>query len=832
MKYIRILLLSTLTIGLLACSSAKKSTQSKNKKSRKNQSEVVAAPPKTPSKDPVPLNSFFKEGAPVKTQGLVNVYVAPDSRYYIEIADSLLGKDLLIVNRISKSAAGFRQGVSFYAGDHINNNMIRFEKGAKNKLLIRKIMEREISKDSTKEMYEAVMRSNLHAIMANLDIKALTKDSVKGDQSYLIDITDLINSENELFTFNKYYKDAYKITRLQSDKSYIESIRTYPKNTEFRAVQTFTAQNNETVTFELNSSLILLPDTLMTPRYFDERVGYFADYKIDFDRDPQGVKATRMVKRWRLEPRQEDMEKYKNGELVEPEKPIIFYIDPATPAKWIPYLMQGVNDWQTAFEKAGFKNAIMAKRAPSREEDSTWSLEDARFSAIVYKPSAVADASGPHISDPRTGEILESHINWYHNVMSLLHDWYFIQCSPLDTGAQKMTFDDELMGQLIRFVSSHEVGHTLGLRHNFGSSFTTAVENLRNSEFLKEHGHANSIMDYARFNFVAQPEDRIPRELLFPRINIYDNWAIEWGYRLFPEINDPIAELPKMNEWVIEKLKDNRLWFGTETNPNDPRSQAEDLGDNQMKANELGIKNLKIVVANLSKWTKVPDADYENLKSTYNQVVTQYLRYTGHVAKWIGGIYETPKRVEQAGDIYVFVEKAKQKEAFDYLNKNIFETPDWLLSNDIFAKTQILPSSVMNTIHTSAIRAMINVRVLRNLSSAELVLGKEAYTLADYFGDLNKTIFKPGKTDAYRRNLQKVYISTLLDMVPELKALLVVKDNTTALTRPSGDSSDITAFVIYQLKGLQKQLKTMSGTDAMTKAHYEYLSELIKTKLE
>jgi hypothetical protein len=331
----------------------------------------------------------------------------------------------------------------------------------------------------------------------------------------------------------------------------VEGVRSYPINIEITAVKTYSrsatpptaggggggggaATQGGNMTVEINSSLVLLPKTPMQPRYFDPRVGFFAMGYTDYDLNPQGVKSISMVKRWRLEPKEEDMEKYKRGELVEPKKPIIFYIDPATPAKWVPYLIQGVNDWQVAFEKAGFKNAIIAKRAPTKQEDSSWSLDDARNSAIVYKPSSVPNASGPSISDPRSGEIMESHINWYHNVMELLRDWYFIQCSPLDPEARKMVFNDELMGQLIRFVSSHEVGHTIGLRHNHGSSSTVPVENLRNKSWVEANGHTPSIMDYARFNYVAQPEDKISQVGLFPRIGDYDKWAFAWVYKLFP----------------------------------------------------------------------------------------------------------------------------------------------------------------------------------------------------------------------------------------------------------------------------------------------------------
>jgi hypothetical protein len=358
-------------------------------------------------------------------------------------------------------------------------------------------------------------------------------------------------------------------------------------------------------------------------------VGYFTSQQItDFDRNPQGVERIRYIRRFRLEPKPEDMEKYKRGELVEPVKPIVYFIDPTTPKKWVPYLILGVNDWAKAFEQAGFKNAIIAKEAPSKDKDSTWSLEDASHNAIVYKPSDIANASGPSIIDPRSGEIMETHINWYHNVMSLLRNWYMVQTAAVDPQARKMVFDDELMGQLIRFVSSHEVGHTLGLRHNFGSSSTVPVEKLRDKAWVEATGHTPSIMDYARFNYVAQPEDKIEQIGLFPRIGDYDNWAIEWGYRLFPQFNSPEAEIGYLNKWTIDKVKNQRLWWGDgEGNRDDPRSQTEDLGDNAMKASSYGIKNLQRIMPKLPEYTKLPDEDYEGLREMYNQVTGQFGRY-------------------------------------------------------------------------------------------------------------------------------------------------------------------------------------------------------------
>ena len=788
----------------------------------------------TKTKSPVSITSFFKK-EPVKTQkGIISIHFSKD-RYYFEVPDSVLNQDLLVVGRISKGAAGARASMIGYSGDHISTNMIRFEKGVNNKIHIRRILVREMSKDSTQAMYESVMRSNLQAILASFEIKSYSADS----SSFLIDVTDFFNEDNEFLFFSKNVKKALGLQKMHPDKSFVNKMSVYPENVEVSVTKTYSTESGTApytisgmATFELNASIIQLPKNLMTARYFDPRVGYFATGYYDYDQHPQGVEMVRMITRWRLEPKPEDMEKYKAGELVEPQKQIVYYIDPSTPEKWVPYLMQGVDDWEPVFRKAGFKNAIVAKRAPTFEEDSTWSLEDARYSAIVYKPSTIPNASGPHVGDPRTGEILESHVNWYHNVMSLLHDWYFIQCGAVDTGAQKMIFDDELMGQLIRFVSSHEIGHTLGLRHNFAATYAYPVEKLRDREFLKEHGHTASIMDYSRFNFVAQPEDKIERELLFPRIGEYDNWVIEWGYRRFPEIDNPIKELPKLNEWTIERTKNPLCWFGRENNPDDPRCQSEDLGNNQMEANTYAIKNLKIITKNLTAWTKEENEGYSNLATMYSQVETQFLRYALHCSKWIGGIYENPKTVEEEGVVYEFVEKSKQKEAFKYLNDNVFITPEWLLAPEIYALINTDGQKTMNRIHNSVMNAIVNPRVMRNLINAENTLGNKAYTLTEFFNDLDNAILKEsgGKASLYKRNLQRAYVDALLKCVIQFGKPKPATPG--ILTISTSDYSDASSFAIYQLKNLQKRFQNATSSDPLTKAHYLYLVEYIKSNLE
>ncbi|MCK7553723.1 zinc-dependent metalloprotease [Chitinophaga sedimenti] len=596
-------------------------------------------------------------------------------------------RDIMAVSRISKASVDMRNGASGLVGDQIGESVYRFERGSGDRIFLRRISYTEYTKDSTSDMAKAVTLNNVQAIAMSFPVAAYNNDSTAA----VIDATEFLNSDNNILYFeNDKLKQRAGMGAQQNDRSYVESVKIYPTNLEVKAVKTYAAGMNPThsnYTVELNASLVLLPEVPMKPRIMDERVGYFTSSHRDFDVHPQSVKVISYAVRWRLEPKPEDEQRYLKGELVEPKKPIIFYIDPATPKKWVPYLIAGINDWNKAFEQAGFKNAIIGLEAPTKEQDSTWSLDDARNSAIIYRPSAIANAMGPNVNDPRSGEILESHIFWYHNVMSMLQKWYLVQCATSDPRARKPVIDDALMGDLIRFVSSHEVGHTLGLRHNFGSSSTVPVEKLRDKKWLEQHGHTPSIMDYARFNYVAQPEDNIGTSGLYPRINDYDKWAIEWGYRWRPQYKDEWEERTALTKIVSDSLKNNhRLWFGGEMEPDDPRCQSEDLGDDAMKASEYGIKNLKRIVPQLIEWTKIPQEGYKELEDTYSQVLAQYGRYLGHVSKNIGGIYDTYKVAADAGPVFVPVEYEKQKRAMKFMTDYFFKTPEWLNSRDIFER--------------------------------------------------------------------------------------------------------------------------------------------------
>lgn len=800
---------------------------------------VNTAKPK--DKKPEKIQPFEKviTSKAVSDEGIITVHKVED-KYYFEIPDKALKKEFLVVTRLTKAGAEMRMGTVGYAGDQISQNVISFEKGPNDKVFLRSISYVDYAKDSTSAMYKTVMRNNVNSIEQAFDIKAFGKEK----NSTVIDITDFINADNDVVSFDTRFKKGFRVGAFQKDKSYVNFVKSFPTNIEINTTKTYNRSAGEAspipgapkpevsgnYTVEVNSSIILLPENKMQARYFDPRVGYFTVGYTDFDENPQGVERVSLVKRWRLEPKAKDLEKYKRGELVEPEKPIVFYIDPLTPKKWIPYLIQGVNDWQKAFEKAGFKNAIYAK-VPNAKEDPEWSLEDARFSAIVYKPSDVPNASGPSIADPRTGEILESHINWYHNVMKLLNDWYFVQASPNDPRARKVDFDDELMGQLIRFVSSHEVGHTLGLRHNFGSSSTVPVENLRNKAWLKANGHTPSIMDYARFNYVAQPEDNVGEAGLMPRIGDYDDWAIEWGYRRFYNYNSPEKEKAHLNKWVMEKLQNPRLWFGTETNPYDPRSQSEQVGDNPMIAGKYGVKNLQRIMENIEAWSTKPNEDYSSLNNRFTQVSGQFARYLGHVSKYIGGVKETPKMVEQKGAIYELVSKSEQKEALKFLSENVFTTPNWLLKTSVLTKIDKSPVEVVENLQKTVLNRVLSEGVLNKLYEGES-LDANAYAVYDYLQDIKNSIFSElkssSKIDIYRRNLQKNFVETLIARTQ------ASKPSTGRNAENVSDNSDVkslTRGVLREIKA-DASKKAQNAQDAVTKYHLEDLVYRIDKALE
>ena len=519
--------------------------------------------------------------------------------------------------------------------------------------------------------------------------------------------------------------------------------------------------------------------------------------------------------------------------MVEPKEQIVYYVDRATPEQWIPYIKQGIEDWQVAFEEAGFKNAIIAKDPPSKEEDPDWSPEDVRYSVVRYLASPIPNANGPHVSDPRSGEILESDINWYHNVMTLLRNWFFVQTAAINEDARSVEFEDEVMGRLIRFVSSHEVGHTLGLPHNMGSSVAYAVEDLRDPEFTAEYGTAPSIMDYARFNYIAQPEDG--DVALMPDIGPYDKYAIEWGYR---PILDKSAEEEKeiLDEWILEKAGDPLYRFGSQQSGGviDPSSQTEDLGDDAVLASEYGIKNLKRIMPKLIEWTAEDGKNYDDLDDMYGQILSQFNRYMGHVTANIGGVYEYYKTYDQEGAVYSHVDAAHQKKAMNFLHKQLFETPEWLIDQEIFNKIEF--DGHVERIRNMQERSLNNLldfgRMARLMENEE-INGNEAYGLIDMMSDVRTGIWRELSSgqniDRYRRNLQRAYIERLKHLMTEEQSEIPSRYRSW-ISRSNIDvaQSDIRPVVRGELKTLQSQIRRAANRgDRLTRYHLQDALERI-----
>lgn len=832
MKSYKFHILSLTTLLLLGATTHAEAKIFERKK-KKAQTEVKAAPAKQNINGLKPYAQVITPKAK-SSFGFLTVHKV-DNNYFFEIPDSMLNRDILIVNRISKAPTSRQKSRVGYPGDILGSKVIRFENKDNKRILVREYSYRERSENKD-GMFQSVRNSNTQPIVANFGIETIKKDSLT--RNYVINVSVFLQKENPLFSFDADSKEYIGLLNMVGEGTYIDTLKAFPKNIEISTTVTYQSKKGmsnvgflETgspripLTYELNSSMVLLPEVPMKARLFDPRVGYFTVGYTDFDSNPQGIEYKKLITRWRLEPKDEAA--YLRGELVEPKKPIVIYIDPATPKKWVPYLIQGVNDWQVAFEKAGFKNAIYALEAPT--DDPSWSLEDARHSAIVYKPSDIPNASGPHINDPRTGEILETHINWYHNVMSLLRDWYMIQAGTIDEAARKMQLDDELMGQLIRFVSSHEVGHTLGLRHNFGSSHTVPVEKLRDKVWVEANGHTPSIMDYARFNYVAQPEDGITRAGIFPRIGIYDKWSIEWGYRWLPQFQTPEDEVAFSNQSIIEKLKtDVRYTFGTESDPNDPRNQSEDLGDDSMLASLYGIKNLKRIVPQILTWSYEPNKSYAGAGEIYSGVVSQFNRYLGHVTKNVAGIYSNSITVEQTDEIArEFVPANIQKRAIAFLNEQLFTTPEWLIDRQLMEKAKILPVNVICSLQSGVLARLINKNTLDKMSENEILNGKKAYTSAQMFNDLKKVIWSNlGQSDIYKRNMQKAYVENLINLLDKKGNA----DKNASGKRPAySEAPAIAHGQLTELKRLATSAASM--TSGTAKGHYQNLITLIDNAL-
>ena len=759
----------------------------------------------------VSIAEFIRKDTP-KDSGFFNVYVQ-DGRYYLEIPDDKLQRDILVAVTIVKGAAQKERSRTArfgYGGDSVFDRMIRF---TKNRDRIEIVSPQVFYLGDSTGLYDKYYQNLESPAIASLRIEA------RSENSYLVDITDLFLSDSDLFAL-KGAKEALKLGGYQQGQSYALDVKAFPENINFRSIRSYGPTGEvkkgefPSTLWEVGASWYLLPEKPMKQRVFDERVGYFAFSLEGMVKRTDLMDKTMMATRWRLEPKPEDMEKYLRGELVEPVKPIVFYIDRATPKFLVPYFIKAVNVWQGAFEKAGFKNAIYGKLAPTPEEDPDYCEGDIRYPLVSYKASPIPNAYGPMVFDPRSGEMITSHIAIFHSVLELIQRWYFVMCGAVDPRAREYPLSQEVMGELAATVLTHEVGHTLGLRHHFMGSTAYPVDSLRSKTFIRQHGLGTSIMDYQRFNYVAQPGDGLEPQDLLPRIGIYDEFAIEWGYRYFPEASDLKRDNEKLRAWVDEKRYDPKMVYIEETTYGDPRVQSEDSGDDVIKANRLGINNLKYIMTHLEEWTDGNDPDYYVLRKRYLSVLNQYQNYVEHVLRYVGGRYSDNPTREEELKVNQPVPREKEEEAWAFLEEFVCHEQDWLFVEEIMEKTGVNAEFYEQE---EALGKLTKWLLKYSMLHKNRQLNEDGFTVDELLNRLYSVIFETkgqnGKLSQYDQALQRGL----------LQNLVVNVENPYNLSNGVGV---VIQQVIMKIKRYV-QIKAEGCEDTLTASHYKTLYNFI-----
>lgn len=734
------------------------------------------------------------------SKGVINSYTN-NNKLLFEIPNEILGKEILVVTRLAQVPSGYSPYIN--AGSKTSEQVISFYK-KNNRIDIRQLSYNNIA-DPDDPIIQSVVENNFSPILASFEVRNSDKSS------FLIDVSDFFLKDSPGFNIiNSRVKDQYKIGGVDRKRSSIDSSRSFPENIEVLATLTFNTNKpprinrTKTFSFQVNHSFILLPSEKMKVRHFDHRVGWFTVNKIDYSSSALKSDSFKLIRRWRLEPK--DEEAYLRGELVEPKKKIIYYLDPATPKKWRPYFIKGIEDWNSVFEKAGFKNAIVAKSPPSKDEDPDFSPEDIRYSTVRYVASETRNATGPSVSDPRTGEILESDIIWYHNHLRSYRNRYLLETGAANPSARTLETPEKEIGEMMRRVISHEIGHALGLPHNMKASSAYPVDSLRSGTFTQKMGIATTIMDYARYNYIAQPGDKNIR--FIRQLGPYDDYSIEWGYRYFPgkSVNE---EREILSKFVDQKSLNPIYMFGSSWG--DPNSQTENIGDDPVKASYYGIKNLKIVAENLTKWTYSPNKDYEDLEELYGELLGVYRRYIFHVIGIIGGVNQTLINTNQSGSFtYKNVDKQYQIRALNFLDTELWKTPIWLLDKDIVSQINNTDGLYkIETLHERSINSLLsNYRLNRMLSSENSIVG-EGLKYNELFDLLYESIFeKINPTNQIDRNLQLSFTKKIISLIEE---------------KDLKDAIKAKALSIREEINKLSNKKSRSSSNNILKNHYDYI---------
>ncbi|WP_445383408.1 zinc-dependent metalloprotease [Robiginitalea sp. IMCC43444] len=752
--------------------------------------------------------------------GIFKVHQVGEDFYY-EIPFSYLERDLLWVSRIAQLPNGLGGGY-VNAGSKTNEQVVHWTR-FRNKILLKSKSYVNVA-DSSKAINRSVQVNNYEPTLYAFDIAAFNPDSTAA----VIDVTKFFSSDVPAISgLSSRLRKEYKVKKLDASRSFISNIHSYPENIEVRQDFTYEASEppslsrTESISLQMNQSMILLPEKPMTPRIFDPRVGFFTVSQYDYGSDALKADRKEYIRRWRLEPK--DPEAYARGELVEPVKPIIYYLDPGTPENLQKYIKQGIEDWQKPFETAGFKNAIIARDAPTKEEDPEFSPEDVRYSVVRYVASTTRNAVGPSVSDPRSGEIIESDIIWYHNHLRSYRNRYLLETAAANPSARTLNTPDEEIGEMMRMVIAHEVGHALGFPHNMAASYAYPVDSLRNGAFTQKNGIAASIMDYARYNYVAQPGDENIR--FIRQMGPYDHYAVNWGYRWLGE-SDPEEERPTLNDWILAKADNPRFKFGRQSSRFDPQSQTECIGDNPILASTYGLKNLKFVAARLPEWTSEVTNDYADLEELYGELLGVLSRYSGHVTNTVGGVFENIRTPEQSGYVYTHFDAGAQKDAVEWLHKNLFETPDWLLQENILQNIDHAGYfEDIRRLQARQLNALLSVDRLGRLFDGT-TFNKDHYSALELLTDLRKGVWKEAyrgeSADLFRRNLQRTYL--------ERMAYLMTAESESGRSRPGFEgrlqyntaTSDLRALVRGELKRLRSDLAKASNSRISRETRYHY----------
>lgn len=767
-----------------------------------------------------------------------------DDRWFLEVADSLLGRDLLLVSRIAGVPTGFGGFTS--SGTSVEERVVRWQKVG-DRMLLRSISFAAVADDSL-PIAVSVASNNFAPIIASFPIQAYTRDSAAA----VLDVTDFFGGDTPAISgLTAAQRRQYQVRRYDASRSFVSSVRAFPTNVEVRHVQTFDAgaapsdESANTISLEMRQSLVLLPRVPMRPRYADDRIGFFAIERVNYGLDEQKAATQRFIRRWRLEPK--DPAAYARGELVEPVKPIVYYIDPATPTRWRRYVKEGVEQWQSVFEKAGFKRAIIAMDPPTPAQDPNWDPDDARYSVVRWAASTVRNAVGPSTIDPRTGEIINSEITWYHNHMRSYRNRLMIETGAANPAARTLDIPEELMGETMRQVITHEIGHAIGLPHNMIASSPIPVDSLRSRAFTSRYGVSLTIMDYARQNYVAQPGDNLQPKDFIRRLGPFDDFAINWGYRVIPDARTPEDERPILNRWITQQSGPfTYRYLPQQYSGVDPRSQTEDLSDDQIRASGFAIANMKRNIPQLVSWTTRAGDDYEDLREIYTETLGMWSQYMGHVANWIGGVHVDLKSGDQAGPVFRVVPKARQKAALAFLSENVFTTPAWLEPESITSRIgPVTPS--LETRQANVLTALMTTARLGRLAEAEEQWPAQAYPMAEFLEDLRRAVWSSNVADAHRRALQRVYVERLGAIVnPPAPAAPAqgggggggggAGPQTAPFLAPANvQRSDMPALARSQLRAIRTQARAAAAAPAATtiaRAHWQDIVDRIDHVLD